>query len=403
MDKTNSMLIELVSLAIQKGNSLHLNMDDINWEEIYKRAVKQQVYTLIYPVIKNIDSSFQPEKTLLSTWKTRTFRFGIMLELNIHKIEEILKQFLGNGIKPILLKGLVFKTLYPQSQLRFMSDMDILVEDQDIEKVSAILISNGYIPKKDKKTKHIQFFHKKHFCIEIHRTLNDDDNIKNQDDFLQAIWESKIEFKLNSITIYTLSWEHQILHMCIHMASHFLHGGFILRQLCDVVLLVDQKDLNWSYVVNKSKEYGIYKFMCAIFSVCNQLFHTKIPDEFNIIESVDSYTSKVIDDMFLGGKDIISMSENIATKGKDKLFNNNKLRHIFSMLFPSYDKISKRYSYMYIKNHPALTPVAWIHRIIYGIFRKDFSMKVKKSMLNDKNLLKTAEERDDMLHWLEII
>ncbi len=401
MDKNSALLAELVSSAIRGRDNCCFDAIGVNWEELYIQAIKQQVYTLIYPAVKNIDSCHGPDKDLLEKWKAKIFRYGIILELNYKKVEAIFKHFLEYGIKPIMLKGFVFKTLYHQTQLRLMSDIDLLVEDKDIDTVSKILTEHGYTPLKDKKTKHIPFLHKDLFRIEIHRALTDDEIIKNKEEFSNAIWASKIKFRFKSTDIFTLSWEHQIIHMCIHMISHFVHGGFNLRQLCDLVLLVEQKTIDWNYVLEKSKEYGIHKFMSTVFIVCNRLLHLHVPVDFDIDESVDLYADKVIDDMFMGGKDIISVSENISTKKKN--YTSNRLYHIFSMLFPSYDKLSRRYSYMYIKSRPYLTPVAWIHRIVYGIFRKDFNMKIKKSMLYDSNMLRIAEDRDDMLHWLEII
>lgn len=211
MDKNSTVLAELVSSAIRGKAEYSFNTADVNWEEIYKQAAKQQVYTLVYPVIKNIASQHNIDKALMEVWKTNTFRYGIMHELNYQRLERILLDFSKHGIKPIMLKGFVYQTLYHKAQLRLMSDIDFLIHDNELEQVTKILREHGYTSMKDKKTKHVTFLHKEYICVEVHRALTDDDNIRNMDELIKEIWNSKIDFQYKNISTFTLSWEHQVI------------------------------------------------------------------------------------------------------------------------------------------------------------------------------------------------
>ena len=35
--------------------------------------------------------------------------------------------------------------------------------------------------------------------------------------------------------------EDLLVYLCIHMAKHFINSGFGIRQVCDVLLLVEQR------------------------------------------------------------------------------------------------------------------------------------------------------------------
>jgi len=49
--------------------------------------------------------------------------------------------------------------------------------------------------------------------------------------------------------------------------------------------------------------------------------------------------------------------------------------------------MAKRYKYLYVNKNPLFLPFAWIHRIAYGLIRKDFAYQEKKAILVIKHLI----------------
>ena len=62
-------------------------------------------------------------------------------------LKEIKEIFDNNDITYMCPKGFVLKSLYEQEELRFMTDIDILIDKENMEKACSLLVSKGYTQK----------------------------------------------------------------------------------------------------------------------------------------------------------------------------------------------------------------------------------------------------------------
>ena len=414
MKEKHILLTELLNASI-RGVSFEISKygkKPIDWGEIYSEAIAHQVHTLIFPVVKKIDHEFGPDKQLMSIWNIAVMSCGIQMISDELWIGNVIDAFNAAGIMSIVLKGMAINKCYPYPELRTMGDADILVNEYDMDRATQILENMGYIAEKDKKTKHVEFFKKNFLSIELHRLLVDYDFIKNKENFHKEIWKDPVEIELGAVKAYSLSWDMQIIHLCMHMASHISYGGFGLRQLADFVMVVETKrdQLNWNIIKEKSIEYGISQFLYAIYAVCNRLFQIDIPPEIiSRNENNDEKVQNLIEDILLGGnfgkQDIKRSAANVIINNTDKgEFKNlrNRFYRYIHILFPNRDLMSRRYKYIYVKKSPIFLPLAWIHRIAYGIKRKDFGFEDKKAIFRNGELDDIAIERNSLLEWLGI-
>ncbi|MHB8062199.1 MAG: nucleotidyltransferase domain-containing protein [Ruminiclostridium sp.] len=382
----------------------------IDWGGIYAEAVAHQVHTLIFPIIKKIDPQIGPDEKLMALWNISVISCGIKMICDDIWIGEVIEAFNTVGIKAIVLKGMAINKCYPYPELRTMGDADILVYENDIDRATEILKVMGYLSEKDQKTKHIEFFKKNCISIELHRLLVDYNFMQNVDELQKEVWNKPIEINIGVAKALALSWEMQVLHLCIHMSAHITYGGFGLRQLCDLVMVVETKRelLNWNIVVDKSIKYGIDHFIYAIFLVCNRLFQLQIPVEISCKNERDNEkVDKLIEDILLGAnsgkKDKKRTAANVLinnSSNSEALEYKNIFLKAIHILFPNRELMAKRYKYIYVRKSPLLLPFAWIHRIAYGLARKDFNYKDKKAIFKDTELTNIAKERYSLLEWL---
>lgn len=412
MTAKDTLLIELLTAAIynREFNIDKYKKECIDWDDIYKEARAHQVHTLIYPVIKGLDPQFGPDEKLMSIWNISVMSCGIQMICDELWLGEVIENLQTVGIKTIILKGMAINKCYPHPELRTMGDADILIQEDDIKRATQALENLGYIASKDKKTKHIEFYKQNAISIELHRLLIDYDFIKNKQSFHDEVWENTIVSDLGSIKVNVLSWEMQILHICIHMAGHISYGGIGLRQLCDLVMVVETKkdEINWNIVRDRAIKYGIDNFIFAIFLVCNQLFKMEIPEEMvfrniNNSEKIDSLINDILSGGNLGNKDIYRTSANILlanSNSYEELKFKNKFTRARHILFPNRNAMAKRKKYLYVNKSPVFLPFAWIHRIVFGLKRKDFNFEDKKALFKDNELNVMASERNSLLEWL---
>ncbi len=417
MEVNHKILIELLSAALTRSK---FKVDDclekhglgcIDWNAVYHAAMAHGVHTLVYPAVKELEPDKGPDRETLEEWHIEAMAYGIKSCADELRTGEVCRAFGEAGITAILLKGMAIKNCYPDPELRTMGDVDILVQEEALQKAAEVLLRLGYRIINSANTKHVEFAKRNALPIELHRLLSDYEFIKNNDLFHRELWENLLEIPLGNSKANILSWDMQILHMCIHMATHLIYKGFGLRQLCDfaVVYQAQKAAIDWKGVLNKSEKYGIKQFLLAVFQVCSRLFGIDIPealkcDDMTGCKQIDSFVRDILAGGVFGQYDINRAAVNTVVKntGKKEKYYKNRAVNAFRLLFPSRIKLSKRPYYTYLKGYPYLLPLAWIQRISYGFLRRDFDFKTKKEIFLDEDLAEIARERNELLLWLNL-
>ena len=85
-------------------------------------------------------------------------------------LKEIKEIFDSNDITYMCPKGFVLKSLYEQEELRFMTDIDILIDKENMEKACSLLVSKGY-EQKTKSDHDIGLVRKPYIFLELHHLL----------------------------------------------------------------------------------------------------------------------------------------------------------------------------------------------------------------------------------------
>lgn len=411
MNCEQQLLIDLLSAAIRGRAPENVNTEGIDWRAVYQEAKAHDVYSLVYPVLEMLESFQRPDTQLMAEWRRASQTSGIRQVQHLQQICEVLRQLNHAGIEAVPLKGLVVRSLYPHPELRSMSDADLLVRTEYLERTKEILLQMHYLCTEDTTEKHLFFEHEIYPAIELHRLLLDENRLKNSNVFEREIWERVVPGELNQTPVLFLSSEDLAIHLCIHMAGHFITCGFGLRQLCDFVLLIESSavEMDWNLFRQLEEQLGIALFVSALFAVFSRLFGMKIPAEVKLeIPENDSLIDLFIDDIFDGGL--------FGRKTSDRIFANSMLRYsnpakghsgfpktayYLSLLFPSAQKLHRRFSYA--KKLPLLLPAAWIHRLI-RIIRQRKMIRLSRSLLRSPHApVSILEERAILLQRLGLM
>jgi hypothetical protein len=407
MNITEIQLVQLLLSAIHEGKKEIDSTQIIKWKSIIAEAEAHNVKGLLYSAINKSEYLKYVEKESLEQWKRDTLFTGISQIEHIRQISKVLKVFNKENISVIALKGLVVRNFYPNPELRTMSDADVLVKREDLNRVKKLLNDLGYIEAETTEA-HIVFEHAGHYDIEVHWTLTDMNYFKGQPVFENQIWENTIKVKVGDSEALSLSFEDLAVHLCIHMAVHSVSSGFGVRQLCDLVLLVEKKGhlIDWSSFLNKIKKCGIEKFTISIFLVCTQLFNMTIPKALNNIKLVEEeLLTLLINDIFSSGvhgkRSISRMFGNQLAYNSSNLDSLNSVgivKKFIMLLFSPNNKLSDRYSYA--KKNIILLPIAWIHHFGRGVFNKEYSFLSKIKFL--VATVYTSKRKNKLLQELEL-
>lgn len=408
MNTTEKQFIDLLSNSI-RNEVCKKKYDNVDWNELINLSRKHKIEGLIYSALNKAELLENIDEDKVKDLKKEVFFTGVTQISNMSKLEKVFNEFSKENVPVIVLKGLVVREYYPQPEQRSMSDADIFVKAKDINKSKKILIDLGYTEIDAEASHHIKYIKSGYPMIELHWHVMKRDGFSDELDlFEDDIWDRTIEVKVKGAKVLSLGYEDLALHLCMHMAAHLAASGFGVRQIADLVLLVEKKGhlIDWKLFINKAEEFGFKKFIIIMFKICNILFSMDIPKEMAVYkiddeEMFESLISTIFDGGVYGKKDMASNFANQVAfnyKGKDSNATIGAIRRYFRFIFPSIETMSDKYSYA--RKIRILTPIAWIHHLFSGIFRKEYNFTDKIRFLTKG--AKESVEKNKILSWMEL-
>ena len=409
MNSAQKQFVDILSAGI-RGKAADKIYDNVDWDEVIDLANKHKVEGIIYLALRKSNLISKVGENRINLLKQKAAITGIGQSRHISGLSIVFNKIIEENIPVIVLKGLVVRDFYPQPDQRTMSDADILVHKDDVEKVKNLLIDMGYIFLEDHKASHhIALVHHKYPVVELHWNLFKRDGFSNElEHYERLIWKRAIKVNVGETEVLSLSYEDLALHLCMHMAAHLAATGFGVRQLCDLVVLVEKKgeEIDWNSFIMKARMYGFEKFNLIMFLLCKELFYMEVPKELEV-KSVNNkkYVAALIDEIFESGvhgkKEMANQfATQVAFNFEDKDSNPTlgAIKRYFRFIFPRIDDMSDKYNYA--KKIKILAPIAWIHHLFVGIFAAKYSFKDKFEFLTKGAA--TAVNRNKLLDWMEL-
>jgi hypothetical protein len=408
MDIISKTVVLLVLAGIKKRPLDYSIEIDIDFTDVIDEAKKHKIESLIYYPLSENREMLRISKNLLDELRVIALYEGARQEQGYVVLSQILGKMTAKNVKVVVLKGVFLRHLYPQPELRLMSDYDILLKPCDIEKADKVLKDYGYERNSD-SDKHVSYLHKNLPGIELHRHLVKQGLLVYNEAFESSVWERTVPYYINGVQTYTLCPQDHLIHMFMHMGSHMLRGGFGLRQLCDLTLFTEAYNdvIDWHELLKMADLLHIRTFAVALFKICNELFELKIPDVFilpcktNILHDL---TDSIFDSGVYGKPDTDHIAANMylyfagASKNGGNWY---KLHDFFAMMFPGVDKLAPKYQYA--QKYRFLLPAAWLHRIAYCIVRKDVSLSVKTAVFTSSKPGEMLSSKRALLKKLDLV
>lgn len=170
----------------------------------------------------------------------------------------VVKKLQDNNIDSVLLKGaFLSQFVYDDSALRFMSDIDILIREENSKEAYLLFDTIEKFNKRDKLGHHLPTVVFKGIPIEIHTALIDR-NLKYTIP-MDAIWQG-IEKNENKNCL-TLCPVHLFVYQILHIYYSFRLGMFRLSWFYDLKLIIQKYnlDINNGEVIDFVNKYKLKK------------------------------------------------------------------------------------------------------------------------------------------------
>ena len=207
----------------------------------------------------------------------------------LQQLRQAVKALNAVGIEPVLLKGAyhLVSTLYGDTGVRIMSDIDLLVAPEAVQPAFHALLSLGYGVDEESLDDY-QADH--HHCpplfrpgdyaaIEIHRELMEDfGSILSAE---EALADSR-SFMFDGLSLRVLSPTHRLLHNLLHsqlVDAHHQHGVIPLRSLYEAVVEVKHSPapMDWASINRRMQARGQGPVLNAYLFMAHHLFALSLP------------------------------------------------------------------------------------------------------------------------------
>ncbi len=275
------MKIETLFLSILK-DALHgevskdiqgLSMEE--WEKLFQIAKKQSVAPMIYQQIFPLPAFGQADPGFQNFWKMNTLqeagnqaRCSALFLMLYDKMRQ-------NGFTPLVVKGIVCRNLYPNPDLRISGDEDILIPREQFALMDEFLLKEGFVRENLDEGKEYQEVGYHHLgnglYLEMHMDLfaKESGAYGHLNDLFTEAFDTSVIVNIQGSDVHTLNPQLHFLYLLCHSLKHFLHSGFGVRQVCDMLLFAQHyaSDIHWTELIKLLRENQMYDFSMNLMNI----------------------------------------------------------------------------------------------------------------------------------------
>lgn len=329
-----------------------------NFEEAVTIAKKHEITTMIY--YGALKCGIPSNTAFMAEMFTEVCKHISVSEYQIYQIKRLYKAFDDAGIRYLPLKGALLKFEYPKSEMRVMSDADILIQIEQYNEIKKIMESLGYT--EGVESNHEYVWHNPPMHIELHKLLIPSYN-KDYFSYYGDGWRLA-KSSAASATRYEMNDEDQMIYLFTHFSKHYRDGGIGIRHLVDLWVFLDKhSSLNQDYLKKELKKLQLYNFYKNIIRTLNVWFNDSESDELS-----DFITDKVFQSGQYGTHEahLLSGAYKETKSGADS--NQARNKKYWSYIFLPYRYMSEKFPILV--KFPFLLPIMWVVRIVETLIFK---------------------------------
>lgn len=402
MSPNEEKLLYLLDCAANGRAADSARFADTDWQSLFMQAQEHKIDGLLLDTVCALEEAVRPAQEVLVPWQQSAMVTLMAQSFLVAQLHALLAAFEDAGVQAITLKGVALKMLYPNPDLRTMSDADLLVGPQKFGDGCAVMESQGYTLTEREPGVNV-YVGPDGLRVELHERLFD----RTAYGFLSRLDEEK-QFPLSLARREAVyggeAWvfpplEHALFMLC-HMAKHMITTGFGLRQAMDFALFVraHDADMAWDAFWEEAQTLGLAPFASALLELSAR--HFSLPrGAWSRGARADAAAAEgLLDDLLdagVFGHRTEERKRSAAVVYRSFEAENGDSGRVRRALFPS--AATLKAPYLYARAHPWLLPVAWVHR--WGRYVLSI-LRGRTSRTEAAESLRVADERLRLLSRL---
>lgn len=405
MRNKDSFLLLILRSCLLEQACEEIQIDKNEWEALLYLSDEQEILPLIFDSCVNLPSMKALDREKRKEWQEKALRIAIRQIVQTNEFLTLVLHAQAQGLNPVVLKGIVCRSLYPKPMLRPSVDEDLLIPPEETERWHSFFLSEGLSidePDMDRTAAAEISYHRQNSptYIELHKSLFPPNSNAYGDlnQLFDGVLDRTVEVQIEDVKLRTLAPTDHLLYLICHAYKHFLHGGVGIRQIADMALFSNAYggDIDWEHIYRACRSVNIETFTAALLRIAHKyLTMNTIPDAFTVIE-VDE--QPLLEDILSGGlygtADIDRVhSGNMTLDAVAAQKQGRRGSGVWHSLFPGAAYLQGHFPY--VKKHPILLPLAWAQRL------GNYLARSSKSNLAET--IRIGQARIDLLKQYKVI
>jgi hypothetical protein len=283
-DPANQLLCDLLRWDESHSASFDNQMAVMNWPEFSQLAVRHSLAGVVYKRLRALAKQSRAPEAALDELRPFYLAQASASMPRTHWLGQILRELHARGIPVIVLKGAYLaEVVYADSAARPMSDIDLLVRQEDLEAAAQTLTDLGYQTSKEfwldfelQVGQHLPPFMKTGAPpIEVHWRLLEPDLPFEIDQ--AGLWKRACPVKIAGQPALGLYPEDLLLHLCLHATIHRFQNG--LRATYDIAATIMRfrESLDWNVLVWRARDWRAERALFLWLWLAADLFGAAVP------------------------------------------------------------------------------------------------------------------------------
>lgn len=354
-------------------------------EEVVEQTASHHISSMIYEGATLC--GIRPTEPAMQTLFRQYCKALQISERQMQDLKRVFAVFEENGIDYMPLKGCKLKYLYPKPELRIMGDADVLIREEQREKIAPLMESLGFQEKNE--TNHEWIWTSEGVFLELHKRLIP----SYTKDFYAYFGEGWQLAKKDSGTRYTMSAEDELIFLFTHFAKHYRDGGIGCRYVVDLWLYFrNNPGLDEAYIQSQLEILNLAEFYGNIRQLIAAWF-----DGAEMDDKIDFISEFIFASGSWGAINSRVLSRTVRDGKGPVLKHSGKLTYLFKLAFPGVLTLRKKYPVL--KKCPWMLPLVWIWRPFYKLLFERSSLKKRQKTLQYMTT-ERIDDRRQALHYV---
>ena len=392
----------LTLLAAALGNA-HDPVPELTadqWRELFAMAAAHKVLPLIfepaYPQVARLDPA-------LAAGAKRQVRLQVVAQtIRTAEFLELYRALEEAGATPLVVKGIVCRQLYPRADHRPSGDEDLWIPPEQYPLCHGVMTRLGLVTGETDANGVYEVPYRRagsSLYIELHKHLFPPGFRVADAEFNGFFSNTRhVIEQIPGGTLRTLHPTDHMTYLLFHAFKHFLHSGFGIRQICDILLFAHRHGgaIDWERVRLSCRAIRAEKFAAALFAIgTRHLGFGPVGPWGSLYVDEKPLLQDVLCAGVYGSADRSRQHSSTITL-KAVSTRKKAPAGILAAAFPTAKHLEGRYPWL--KKQPWLLPVAWTSRM--ADYLRETQRRPDSSLAD---ALKIGTERVELLKRYDIL